>query len=132
LSASDDCIVRNNKIINGRQGIILHGMPRKDYDKKYTLKNNLVEENLKINTQKEDIIIFAGEDSEGNKSDKNIFINERGKFISSDTWSGKYFSLSQWQEQTSHDINSKFFKTTKQLPSAEEAFVEWLKNRNKQ
>ena len=129
VSASDDCVVEGNTLIGCKEGIVLHGMPRDGG--KYTLKRNRVRANVVFDCSDEDVILFAGEDAEGNASDRNTFFRADRKFIATDTWDGKCYSLEEWRKATGHDVNSTWGRPKKSYPTADEAFVRWMTKNGK-
>lgn len=108
ISASEDCKVLNNVAFANMRGIVVHGVPRSAFGKKYFLKNNLVENNILANNSHADLVMAKpSTETIGNRSDYNLFYQTSGSLNNRLDYAGTMTTLAQWQNSTGNDRHSR-------------------------
>lgn len=107
ISASQNCNVLNNTAYANMRGIVVHGVPRSAYGKKYLLQNNLVENNILANNSHADLVLAKpSTDTTSNNSDYNLFYQSSGLLNNRLDYAGAMTTLAQWQKNTGNDKHS--------------------------
>ncbi|MEL6852923.1 MAG: right-handed parallel beta-helix repeat-containing protein, partial [Bacteroidota bacterium] len=70
VSASSNVVVQHNTLYHCWAGIVVHGMPRGDFD----LYNNVIKKNVLFGTDIGDLIQFEGTDAGNNQVDSNFYV----------------------------------------------------------
>lgn len=109
ISASENCNVLNNLSYANMRGIVVHGVPRSAFGKKFFSKNNLVENNILANNSHADLVMAKpSTDTTGNRSDYNLFYQTSGSLNNRLDYAGAMTTLAQWQNSTGNDKHSRF------------------------
>ena len=74
ISASCNTLVEHNTILHAWVGIVLHGMPRKQY----LLQDNIVRKNLIGYSDRVDVVLYEGERAANNSIDENFYLDPSG------------------------------------------------------
>ena len=94
VSASCAATVERNTCYGNEWGIVVHGMPREEFDRDLNLHNNVVRDNI-IASKRGDLVLYTGVGAKDNRSDGNVYSSKRGPMIG--VTSGEDYEPVIWQ-----------------------------------
>lgn len=107
ISASSNCNIINNLVHANMRGVVVHGVPRSAFGKKYVTFNNNIYNNIISENSNADIVFARKSESFGdNYSDYNLFFQSKSQLVNRIDYAAPIYTLAQWRALTSNDIHS--------------------------